>query len=353
MSGTGNTRIRWGLPRPRRAGVGLLLIATLLYLAGSNIGSGWVVMIATTLVALVVGDLVALRAACSTAVSMSPGTSQPTTDVPLPLTLGIRRRNSGITLLLVLRGADVEPARRIVVRAAHTQVDTTVPLRRGRHPLTLTVKAGGPLGLATRPASPAAVGLSVVVEPEAPTAWVLARDRGVVGDDPAPAGSAQRHGDMVDGIRPFLAGDRVRDVHWRSTARHGEVLVRERRSGRSSAAVVASLAPGIWSREAMDLAAIAAAGLLRTAEQMGFGAVLRADGREIVGATAARRALAELPPAAGVPARPLVAPPPPAGEARRELAMRLSVIAGSGCLQVDGRDVGTTLEEVRGWLAGD
>ncbi len=34
-------------------------------------------------------------------------------------------------------------------------------------------------------------------------------------------------GDLVRGVREYLPGDRLRQVHWRSTARHGQLVVKE------------------------------------------------------------------------------------------------------------------------------
>ena len=105
--------------------------------------------------------------------------------------------------------------------------------RRGRYRLPPPVVGSGyPFGL-LRYDRPGTDGVDVVVlpavgeiDPEGLRRWVA---RGAGGDDRNRRVLRRATADQADvrGVRPYRAGDSIRWVHWRSSARRGELMVRE------------------------------------------------------------------------------------------------------------------------------
>ncbi len=70
------------------------------------------------------------------------------------------------------------------------------------------------------------------------------------------------HEGMTRSIRPYRWGDPIRLVHWRSSAKHGELRLRELETMTSGQDVVIALdTAAIWKREQFESAVIAAASL--------------------------------------------------------------------------------------------
>lgn len=114
------------------------------------------------------------------------------------------------------------------------------PRTRGRHPLgPLTAHLTDPLGL-VETATPVSAGTTVLVHPRllelAPHDHPSAP--GPV-DGASPAGTGRADETESDAmVRPYRDGDDLRTVHWRSTARRGEVMVRPPQHVRRTATVV-------------------------------------------------------------------------------------------------------------------
>ena len=87
----------------------------------------------------------------------------------------------------------------------------------------VTLSSSAPFGLVERRRVLANERVSVVHPVPAPAADVLAR--GGEGDDPA--GAPARTGPDLHSVREWRPGDETRHVHWRSTARHGRLVVVE------------------------------------------------------------------------------------------------------------------------------
>lgn len=100
-------------------------------------------------------------------------------------------------------------------------------LRRGVVPFAVVdAKANGPLGLATagrRHLVALPMPLHVTPHPvETEVRWPRARAVGFGMDEGSPIGD-----DLFRSVRPYQSGDEQRRVHWKATAHHGELMVRE------------------------------------------------------------------------------------------------------------------------------
>jgi uncharacterized protein (DUF58 family) len=90
---------------------------------------------------------------------------------------------------------------------------------------------------------------------------------------------AKAHGNEFADVRPFLAGDRVRDVNWRLTARRAELWVNERHPERNTDVVVFldAFTPAALDR-VVRVAAVLVEGYLAERDRVGlvrFGGSLR------------------------------------------------------------------------------
>ena len=103
---------------------------------------------------------------------------------------------------------------------------------RGRYGGPVTLTSGFPFGFITCECPGAADGEIVVLpsigvaDPDGLRRWVL---RSAQGDDRARRVLRRVSTDQAEvrGVRPYRSGDAIRDMHWRTTARRGEPMVRE------------------------------------------------------------------------------------------------------------------------------
>lgn len=248
------TRLGW-LPLLAAPGLGVLSVMTvdswLLLLAGASLG----LAIAAILLRPRLGDLdvsVALpsRAELGQAVTtriVVRNNGRHTT----PLTL-VTHRIAGLPDLTFVvdalaRGGSAElVAARVADARGRTFVSRT------------TLSSSAPLGLVT---TEAAVDLPtpMTVHPAlVPVRLpVLAADGGV-----STRAEADRSGVDVHGIREWRSGDDARQVHWRSTARRGRLVVLEREAPRGGSLVVLVSGPASdlgWERLVSVVASAAAA----------------------------------------------------------------------------------------------
>ncbi|WP_214107608.1 DUF58 domain-containing protein [Acrocarpospora catenulata] len=168
-------------------------------------------------------------------------------------------------------------------------VTTLRPLRRGDHrAATVTVRAVGPLGVAARQGGHQAPWTVRVLPPFLSRRHLpsrLARLRELDGHNPV---LVRGQGTEFDSLREYVAGDDVRSIDWRATARRSEVVVRtwrperDRRvlivldTGRTSAGRVGvdptSGDPAGWPRLdwSMDAALLLAALAARAGDRVDF-----------------------------------------------------------------------------------
>lgn len=88
-------------------------------------------------------------------------------------------------------------------------------------------------------------------------------------------GGQTRNGGVTRSLRPYRWGDPTRLIHWRTSARYGELRVRElERVTASQEVVIALNTQATWPEERFEQAVIAAASLYQYAIQKGFAAAL-------------------------------------------------------------------------------
>jgi len=128
-----------------------------------------------------------------------------------------------ITLRPLLAGPPVD----LVVEHGRLGTLQWPPLRRGIVPFAaVDASAHGPLGLVTaarRHLVTLPIAVHVTPVPlESRTRWPNPRATGFGMVEGAPTGD-----DMFRSVRPYQFGDERRRVHWKATAHHGELMVRE------------------------------------------------------------------------------------------------------------------------------
>ncbi len=286
-------------PRPMPIGWMTLVIAVVLYVAGSNIGSGWVVILTAALVGGVALDLLVVwRTDRSTTTDLRlGGTADMTSGTSMRLV--VQRPDLGTSLHV----GDVSEDLRIVVRTGSADVRAKIVPARGHHDLLRTVlRTIGPLGLAHA---------SRVVTTDTDlwcrpcTLPADGRVQLLMGRAGSDAVRSVRAGDEeIRGVRDHQAGDPRRSVHWRATARHGTLMVRQAESTHGGRLRL-GIDGGVWTAPALDLATVLCASLADTATRLGHTAEIEADGTLRLWSEDTHHSLAALPPAAGLTARPL------------------------------------------------
>ncbi|MEX1008215.1 MAG: DUF58 domain-containing protein [Acidimicrobiia bacterium] len=138
--------------------------------------------------------------------------------------------------------------------------------RRGRYRVgPLAISASDPFGLARRDV-PSVADSEVLVRPRVYdiVAPVAVGSR-IAGDSdlPAPRAIASDLGDEFLTLREYELGDDLRRVHWRSTARTGELMIRQNEARwRSRAAVVLDVHPEAHDPESLEAAVEAVASIV-------------------------------------------------------------------------------------------
>jgi uncharacterized protein (DUF58 family) len=226
--------------RPTRRAFALAGGALALFVVGTNVQAGWVLVIAALLAGtLAVGVLAPLRGSAGVAVSRRvPRTA--TAGQLVPVTIGVTNTGARTRWLLGVfddfcgRGAAVVG----LLRPGETReyAGRRTGARRGVHAAgPCTIMSGGPFGVA-KATRTAPVSSPIVVYPRTYDA-PLRRLAGT-GTWRAPAA----FGD-TSSVRDYTRGDPLKHVHWRSTARRGVLMVREFDVEKRAEATIAAEAP--------------------------------------------------------------------------------------------------------------
>ncbi len=213
--------------KPTPEGITTLVLSGFLFMLATNLMAGWLFFLVAFLVALlVVGALSALLAVRS--VEVEVGAVAPVAEggtALVPLAVRTRRRARFIRVAALAQDQRGEAFLPLVRPGAPQQTVLRIPApSRGVYPLgALQVISPGIVGMFRVERRVRAVG-EVVVGPR----YQMLPD--LPQSDSEGGGSAQtrhRRGGELFGIRRYVPGDPARHIHWRSSARHGRLLVKE------------------------------------------------------------------------------------------------------------------------------
>ncbi|HVE92404.1 MAG TPA: DUF58 domain-containing protein [Actinomycetota bacterium] len=236
--------------RPTRLAFLLVLGAVILFGAGTNVQAGWVLVVAALLLGFVLAGLalpfLALRGL--EVVRQAPVRAQAGQGVRA--TLVVRNRSRGIRGLVKVDDDFLGPATAVagVLRPGQATAFEAVrtQARRGVHEGgTCTLRSGAPFGMAVA-VRRVFVASPVIVHPRV----FGVRLQDVMGSAASSLRAAS--GDTVS-VREYRSGDPLRHVHWRSTARRGELVVREMEEPALSDLTIVCDAPA--DPDALDTAA--------------------------------------------------------------------------------------------------
>jgi uncharacterized protein (DUF58 family) len=220
--------------RPTRTGIVVALASVGLVAVGRFLGLRelYAIGAAVGLLALVCGLWVALR---RLDVVVTRGVRPSRVHVGNPCTVEIQVRNRSRRPTPVLRlldsvtgtaGADLLLAP-IALRRTTTVAYRLPTTRRGIVTVgPMQVVVADPFGLATA-RTRAAPAVDVTVLPRVDDIPPLPRTVGPDPDGSAETGSLGRSGEDFAALRPYIVGDDLRRVHWPSSARTGDLLVRQ------------------------------------------------------------------------------------------------------------------------------
>ncbi|MEB3288482.1 MAG: DUF58 domain-containing protein [Leptolyngbya sp.] len=273
--------------RPAYAGGLLLSLAIFLFAAATNTMAGWLyVMSGIMLALLALATRLPRRHLRGITVDRSP--IDPV-SVGEGLAVDIRvtnhhRQPQGLFQLVDALPPALATAPQTALRhlsPGHTQVwrYQVKPLRRGvYHWETFTLRSAAPLGLFWYRRD-LALAATAVVYPQ-----VFPLQRCPILDTLGHQSGQQWHYHPVvkpatEGVtrslRPYRWGDPTRLIHWRTSARYGELRVRElERVTASQEVVIALNTLGPWTEDGFEQAVIAAASLYHYALDKGFAAAL-------------------------------------------------------------------------------
>jgi len=220
--------------RPTRTGLAVGIASAALVVAGRVLGLAelYAIGAAVGLLALVCGLWVALRR-LDIVVTRSVRPSRVHVGNPCTVAIQVRNRAGRATPVLRLldpvtgtAGADLLLAP-IGLRRT-TDVAYRLPTtKRGIVTVgPMQVAMSDPFGLAST-RNPAAPTVEVTVLPRVDDIPPLPRSVGPDPDGTAETGSLGRSGEDFAALRPYIVGDDLRRVHWPSSARTGDLLVRQ------------------------------------------------------------------------------------------------------------------------------
>jgi uncharacterized protein (DUF58 family) len=269
--------------RIRRRAVGLLGGALLLFLAATNIQSGWLFALSSLLLgALVAGTLVPLTMVRGLHVERR-GPPQAFVGEHVPVDLLIENRARGTRISVVVRDPHVAPTASFLpaIRAGEQVKVRTLRLatRRGVvESAPVEVASTAPFGVAEARRAIESSG-QIVIFPRVVPLGRLPFLEETVGSVSHPGPIAQRgDGQEFIGVRDYRYGDSLRSVHWPSTARRGTLVVREMEIEHPASLVILvdTWADGGIDQTVMDLCCTVAASVAMKALSTGHDVLLAA-----------------------------------------------------------------------------
>ena len=220
------------MPRPRRRIAALVLGAALLFTVGTSVQAGWLLVLSSILLgAAIAGLLLPLRMVRGVSVERrAPKEAFQGDLVSVELTV----RNAGRGMRLGLEIEDPHLARTRMVVPLLGPGDRAVigttrrAARRGVQETTAaSLRSAAPFGVAQTRRSVAVPGRTVVYPAVVELGRVPLIDLAPTRDSAVHTAPRRGTGPEYLGIREYRTGDSMRHVHWPSTARLGQVMVRE------------------------------------------------------------------------------------------------------------------------------
>jgi uncharacterized protein (DUF58 family) len=298
--------------RLHRRALGLPAGALLLFVVGTSVQAGWLIVIASCLLgAAVAGLLLPGRTLRGVEIERrAPGQAFQGEEVRVDLV--VTNRSKGARLALDVHDEHLERSRAFLLRLPPGERAVVQTRRRAvaRGPSRtdhVVLSSGAPFGVADRRRRLEAASETIVYPRVVPL-----DDLPFIEAAPTPERalhSVPRRGTGPEylGIREYRTGDSLRHVHWPSTARHGEVMVREfeREQTRRVAIVIDAIADAGIGETPLDRCCSIAASVAFAAHGAGQGVrlVSSAGGRAMSfgrDPNALLRWLAELRPGGGV-----------------------------------------------------
>jgi uncharacterized protein (DUF58 family) len=304
------------MPRPRRRAAGLLAGSALLFVVGTSVQAGWLLVLsAAFLGGAVAGWILPWRMTRGIELERhAPEVAFQGDEVRV----GLVARNASRRMRLAIELLDehLEPTRAFVPRLAPDEAveieSTRTARRRGlQDDAPVVLASAAPFGVAERRRRVVVPGSTIVFPRLVPLDGLAFLEAAPTPERAMHATPRRGTGPEYLGIREYRTGDSMRHVHWPSTARHGELMVREfeREQTRRLAIVVDAVADATSEQGAtpLDVACSVAASVAFAAHAAGQGVRLisaaagepislsRADPRAVL------RWLAELGPGAGLP----------------------------------------------------
>jgi uncharacterized protein (DUF58 family) len=309
------------MPRPRRRAFALAGGAFLLFVVGTSVQAGWLLVLASCLLGATAAGFVLPGRMLRGLEWERRAPAEAYQGDEVRVSLVASNVSSGPRLALDLLDEHLEPVRAFVPRVSPGErviVETRrIAARRGVHEGSdVVVASAAPFGVAERRRR-LAVASPTVVYPR----LVRLDELAFLESSPTPERaihSAPRRGTGPDylGIREYRVGDSMRHIHWPSTARHGALMVREfeREQTRRLAVVIDTVADlGVGSTPTpVDVCCSIAASVAFAAQGAGQGVRLVAavGGRPVsvsrTDPAASLRWLAELRPGGGMSMAELV-----------------------------------------------
>jgi uncharacterized protein (DUF58 family) len=204
---------------------------------------------------LVIGIVWPVVAIATTRVRVVEAPSDATAGGPLPARIAIRGAAGTVTCRLVTPGGS--PPWQRVDAGVESRLDALAGRRGMVEDVVVEVRTAAPLGVVSvrrRVRCPLPGPLWVAPSPTSEW-WVPGALTGIATDATAAAGALV--GDVVRSVRPYRSGDPAHLVHWPTTARVGELAVRELEPPAERGAVVVVHLPADPAR-ADELASVAA-----------------------------------------------------------------------------------------------
>jgi uncharacterized protein (DUF58 family) len=237
------------MPRPRRRAAAFLGGAGLLFLVGTSVQAGWLLVLAACLLGATIAGLLLPRRMTRGLAFERRAPGEAFQGETVRVSLRVANRSRGMRLALDLRDEHLQAARAFVRRVGPGEevvVDTTrTAWRRGVHPAAdVVVASAAPFGVAERRRTVSVPSPTVVFPQLFPLEELPFLESAPTPERAMHSTPRRGGGPEYLGIREYRVGDSMRHVHWPSTARHGALMVREfeREQTRRLAIVIDSVA---------------------------------------------------------------------------------------------------------------